>query len=139
MDENASRAVFIGVSVFVSIITISLIINFYDTAKSTATMANRHDIANADKKYIDTILESELITGRDLRHLMEYYWNDDVVTVYMSVDDKINDKKLIFDNTDYYSTSNTIVRDSNIRPNYFFDLEKKIEGNKEKIIATFRF
>ena len=72
MDENASRAVFLGVSVFVAIITITLIINFYYAAKDAASVANTHDISNTGNKYINDILVKDMITGMELRYLLNY-------------------------------------------------------------------
>ena len=84
MDENASRAVFIGVSVFVAIITITLIVNFYRTAKDSAAVANRYDLTETGSSKVNEILSKDKITGLELRYLLNYYYNDTDILICLS-------------------------------------------------------
>ena len=147
MDENASRAVFLGVSVFVAIITITLIVTFYRTAKDSAAVANRYDITNTGNSYLNSVLLKEKITGSELRYLMNYYANDETVDIsiydqllYTIGDAEDEDRELphySINNNNYWLTDYQGNIDINIRPNYNYNLfvETKVVGFK--IIATF--
>ncbi|MDD2627419.1 MAG: hypothetical protein PHR25_02645 [Clostridia bacterium] len=127
MDENASRAVFIGVSVFVAMITITLIITFYNTAKESASVANRFDISVESNSEIRDILNKEKITGLELRYLMNYYFDEEriVIKIYSS-----DEKALAGDEEgitsirgkEYWEQSNQQELDYIIRPNYTYAL-----------------
>ena len=81
MDENASRAVFLGVSVFVAVLTITIVITFYTTARNSAGVANRFDITNTGNKRANEILSKTHITGTELRYLLNYYYNDNSIKI----------------------------------------------------------
>ena len=139
MDENASRAVFLGVSVLVAIITITLIVTFYRTAKDSAAVANRYDITNSDNKYVNEILSKGQITGLELRYLLNYYANDDsmIIAIYQPGETAAENTKINIDNKDYWSDENQQKLDEQIRPNYNYGLAIDTRGNKYVIVATF--
>lgn len=147
MDENASRAVFIGVSVFVAIITITLIITLYSTAKDSASVANRYDITNSGTAYLNSILEKEKITGVELRYLMNYYANDETVTISIydqllySVGNNKDENNEIpnhaINNDAFWQSNYQTLIDYNIRPNYNYNLFVHTTDIGFAIIATF--
>ena len=127
MDENASRAVFIGVSVFGAIITITLIVNFYRTAKDSAAVANRYDLTETGSSKVNEILSKDKITGLELRYLLNYYYNDtDANILYLQ--NKKN-KYIVVDykneKYNYYSKEKFSIYSQN-----YFD-KRKIKLEKE--------
>lgn len=142
MDENASRAVFIGVSVFVAIITITLIVNFYRTAKDSAAVANRYDLTETGSSKVNEILSKDKITGLELRYLLNYYYNDTDIQIYVyqpNVNDKFDEEnaRLSLNSKEYWSDENQQYLDENIRPNFNYGLAIDNRGRATVIVATF--
>lgn len=139
MDENASRAVFLGVSVFVAIITITLIVGFYRTAKDSAAVANRYDLTNTGNKRSDEILSKTKITGIELRYLLNYYYNDSSIEifVYQPSGTADNNEKLNVNTSDYWSDENQRFLDEEIRPNYNYGLAIDTSAGGYTVVATF--
>ena len=139
MDENASRAVFIGVSVFVAIITITLIVNFYRTAKDSAAVANRYDLTNTGNKRADEILAKKKITGLELRYLLNYFYNDNSVEIFVyQPEQKAEDnKKVEINTTDYWSEETQQALDEKIRPNFNYGLVIDTRKGGYTVVATF--
>ena len=139
MDENASRAVFLGVSTFIAIITITLIVNFYRTAKDSAAVANRYDITNTGNKYVNEVLGKDKITGLELRYLLNYYVNDDsvMIVIYQPGANADDIKKIDISSEDYWSDTNQKNLDEQIRPNYNYGLVIDTRKNGFVIVATF--
>ncbi len=142
MDENASRAVFIGVSVFVAIITITLIVTLYSTARDSAAVANRYDITSSGNNRVNDILAKDKITGLELRYLLNYYYNDTDMQIYVyqpNVNEKFEETnaKLNIDNEEYWSDENQQFLDENIRPNFNYGLAIDNRGAATVIVATF--
>lgn len=142
MDENASRAVFLGVSVFVAIITITLIVSFYRTAKDSAAVANRYDLTESENSRVNEILNKDKITGLELRYLLNYYYNDTDVQVFVYQPD-VNDRfdednaRLNVNTSDYWSDSNQQFLDENIRPNFNYGLTIDNRSGVTIVVATF--
>ena len=144
MDENASRAAFIGVSVFVAVITLTFIIKFYSTAKESAAVANRYDISESANTYLNKTLGKKSVTGLELRYLMNYYADDKNanVVVYLpgaKSEDVKTVNTLTQQNTEeYWSEGYQEQLDKHIRPNYNFTLT--VDNSKGmKIIAVFEY
>ena len=139
MDENASRAVFLGVSVFVAIITITLILNFYRTAKDFAGVANRYDITNTGNKKADEILSKTKITGLELRYLLNYYYNDSSIEifVYQPAPKAENNVKVEINTEEYWSDDTQQMLDEKIRPNYNYGLAIDTRRGGYTVVATF--
>ena len=141
MDENASRAVFLGVSVFIAIITITIIVNFYDTARNSAAVANRFDISNDVNKNVNKVLEKKNINGVELRYLLNYFEgnNEFEIAVYNSASDRDNNVKINIDHENYWTDGYQTRLDKEIRPNYNYTLDILESGNKYVIVAVFQY
>jgi hypothetical protein len=141
MDENASRAVFLGASLFVAVLTITLILNFYSTAKESASVVNRHDIANTENRYLNNILKKQQITGLELRYLLNYCVNDDRfdIKVFASEDEKTVGAHMDLSYEHYWADEYQKKLDSDIRPNYNYSLEVDELNTKYKINAIFKY
>lgn len=139
MDENASRAVFLGVSVFVAVITLTLIITFYRTAKDTAAVANRFDITSTGNKRADEILSKKQITGLELRYLLNYYYNDSSVEIYVYQPKQKaeNNVKVEINTEEYWSDDTQRKLDEEIRPNYNYGLAIDTREGGYVVVATF--
>lgn len=141
MDENASRAVFLGVSVFIAILTITIIVNFYDTARNSAAVANRFDISNDVNKNVNKVLEKKNINGVELRYLLNYFEgnNEFEIAVYNSASDRDNNVKINIDHENYWTDGYQTRLDKEIRPNYNYTLDILESGNKYVIVAVFQY
>lgn len=141
MDENASRAVFLGVSVFVAIVTLTLILTFYRSAKESAAFANRYDVSSEYNKTVTDVLEKSMINGVELRYLLNYYVeNDDYeIIIYNGEDADGNPIRLELDAANFWNVNYQEVLDLQIRPNYNYSLEVEEVVNKIKIIAVFKY
>jgi len=147
MDENASRAVFLGVSVFVTIITITLIATFYRTAKDTAAVANRFDITNTGNKRADEILGKTKVTGLEVRYLLNYYYNDESIRIFVyqpksgeifnETNMKLEINNIDVKKDDYWSDKHQLYLEETIKPNYNYGLVKDTRGGKYIVVATF--
>lgn len=75
MEENVTRALVIGVSVFVITLTISLLMIYFNIAKDMATAANsRIDIADTyDAIVTNKEKTSAYLTGVEIRELIRKY------------------------------------------------------------------
>lgn len=141
MDENASRAVFVGISVLVAVITMTLIINFYDAAKGFASGVNTYDVSTAASKYENDILLKDMITGNELRYLLNNYVDEEIynISIYKSSEDKLNGNKMDIDRDDYWKEEYQTKLDYDIRPNYNYELKVEETDNTYKIEAVFRY
>ena len=141
MEENASRAIFLGISVFVTVITITLIVNFYSAAKESASLANNYDISNTNNKYVNDVLGKKYVKGHELRYLMNYYIDNEFVelSVYQSATDYASNTKLAVDNENYWEEEYQKILDSQVRPNYTYELNQSEVNNKLKLEAVFKY
>lgn len=139
MDENASRAVFLGVSVFVAIMTITLVVTFYRTAKDSAAVANRFDITNTGNQRADEILSKTVITGLELRYLLNYYYNDNSIAIYVYQPGETADEmvKIEINTKKFWSDETQRALDEKIRPNFNYRLAIDTRGGGYIVVATF--
>ena len=82
MEDNAIRAIVIGVSLFVTMLTLTAIIIYFNTARSAADIVSkRQDIASS----FDSIMYSDnfetTLTGVQVRSLINKYVLDDLVKI----------------------------------------------------------
>lgn len=142
MDENASRAAFLGVSVFVAVITLTLILNFYRTAKDTASVANRYDVTLSDDARTNEILSKKEITGIELRYILNDFADkkEFKIKVYQPETDNLSDVsniELSINMEKYWLDSNQQYLDKYIRPNFVYEIDIDDSQNITEIIARF--
>lgn len=138
-DEFSVRAIFIAISVFVIMLVISLLINYFTVAKGIAKQAQlKMDIPES----FDSIVKrqnqvEDKISGAELQSLIRKYAADEDVTInIVSVsNDDSDDKKqwAINRSSAWYNSSLGIVREtmlSTINPSWVVLVEKEETGNK---------
>lgn len=86
MEDISIRAIVIGVSLFVTMITLTAIISFYNV--SVLTAQGLHKRANIAEEY-DYIMKSDVvtddITGIELRNLINKYAKNDKVNIDLTM------------------------------------------------------
>ncbi len=74
MDDVAIRAITIGASVLIALITISAVLTYYTAAKDMVRqIGSGTDIAGLYEKSIEEILLKDTITGTELKNLINYF------------------------------------------------------------------
>lgn len=84
MDEsNAIRAITIGVSTFIAVITISAVMMYYGVAKETAqSIGQGEDIAGNYTSYIlDLLLYNKTTDGTGVKNILNYFYLNNRVSV----------------------------------------------------------
>lgn len=84
MDEsNAIRAITIGVSTFIAIMTISAVMMYYNTARATVeAVGTGTDISqNYDSTILDILLYNTTTDGIGVKNILNYFYLDDSVSV----------------------------------------------------------
>lgn len=87
MDEsNAIRAITVGVSTFIAVITISAVMMYYGVAKETAqAIGQGEDISGNYTKYIlDLVLYNQKTDGAGVKNILNYFYLNDRVSVDIS-------------------------------------------------------
>mgnify|MGYP004504893141 CR=1 FL=1 len=84
--DNAIRAITIGVSVLVAIVTISLVLTYYNTAKEGVSSLNSQSklYENYDS-YIRDIFLKENAYGTDVINLINYFEQNSAVKITINV------------------------------------------------------
>ena len=140
MDEDFGvKATFIGLSVFVIMIVLSLIINYYNVAKGIAKQAQlKMDIPES----FDIIIKKQnqiedKISGAELQSLIRKYAADPDVTiniVSVSNDDSAEKKQWAINRSSkWYDSALGIVKEtqlSTINPSWVVFVEKEENNNK---------
>lgn len=89
MEDVSIRAVVIGVSLFVTMITVTAILSFYNVSILTAQAFNKR--VNIAEEY-DYIMNSDVftdeLTGVELRNLINKYANNAEVVIFLKMNDK---------------------------------------------------
>lgn len=97
-ESNAIRAITIGVSTFIAIATISAVLMYYNTAKATVQeIGTGPDVYNNYATYIKDLLikpSGTTISGTDAINIINYLYNDDLVTVNVENIELINEEIL---------------------------------------------
>ncbi len=86
MDEDITvRAITIGVSVFIAVITISLVLTYYNTARQAAQSAGTGIETNGYSDNINTLLaknnRTNALTGTDAKNLISYFYGEPTVEI----------------------------------------------------------
>ena len=145
MEDLSIKAIFIGVSVFVTMTVLTIIIIYYNTAKGVADVVSRRtDIASSYDIIMNADNFEDELTGVDVRSLItKYVGNDDVKINIVEINGEepsMYKKNVNYNNVNNNSTwtinSNgaRIVRESKldiINPTWNCRVEKV--QNREKI------
>lgn len=82
MEDYAIKAIFIGVSVFVTILTLSAVILYFNTARSVADVVNeRTDIAMLFDEIMNSDNFETTLTGVQVRSLINKYAGNEKVHI----------------------------------------------------------
>lgn len=145
MDESAPiRAIVIGVSVLIAIATISSVLMYYNTAKQMASNVGRgQDFAENYEQSIQDILTegsynvagTNYITGADVKNLLNYFYNDETVEIYITF------FRYIDKCSDLYISSTTNRGGSGLynNPNNDINYEKSYKDIMKKILDNQKF
>lgn len=84
-ENNAIRAITIGVSTFIAMITISAVLMYYNTARATVQeIGTGTDISQNYSKYILEILlkpSNTTINGTDVKNILNYFYLNEKVSI----------------------------------------------------------
>ena len=105
MEDLSIRAIVIGVSLFVTVLTLSTIVLYFNTARGIAdTVSDRTDIAESYDDIMNTDKVETIITGVEVRSLInKYIWNSDVEINIVSISGT--------DTNQYVNINNKFIQD----------------------------
>ena len=131
MDEGISiRAITIGVSVFIAIATMTVVLIYYSTAKNTVSeIGTGIDISVAYNRNIEKILIKDVITGKELKNLINYYYNNQDVNINITKLKTVKDDGSI----NYENTSNFAINVNNNKSIYNSIMKKIISNTRFKL------
>ena len=136
MEDTTVRAITIGVGVLISIVTITAVLTYYNTAKDTVReIGSATDISGLYDKSIEDILLKSKISGTDIKNIINYFKgrNDVQITanglkVFFN-DDFTNGYRVTGTYTNILTGLNeTMVR--KIVPNCTYNLTHSLSGGK---------
>lgn len=88
MDESAPmKAIMIGAGLFITIVTITAVLNYYATAKEMVqSIGTGVDYLQEYSDYIQSILlkadiDNATITGTEVKNLLNYFYHNERVTI----------------------------------------------------------
>ena len=137
MNEDYSiKAVFISVSLFISMIVLTLVLNYYNVAKDIAKEANKRiDIPDTfDKIMKNTDVMEDKLTGAEVQSLIRQYANEPNVSINIiaiSDDPEAEGIENRINHT-WFDAAKGIIREtelSNINPSWTNKVVKKVDGD----------
>ena len=130
MDDVAIRAITVGASVLIALITISAVLTYYTTAKDMVRqIGSGTDIAGLYEKSIEEILLKKTITGTELKNLINYFdsiGKARVKFVYL-VYFNSNGISLLTSQSSYSTDKNTKKKINNALPNMIYDISYTLD------------
>lgn len=151
MDDDAlTKALYVGVSLFVTVITITAIIAYYNIARSSIKEIGSG--VDLDVLYREDVKETLLrtgennkITGTQVKNLVSYFYDnvEAEITItgmkYISNDGSIKEYEVVsFSSTDQNTREknyNTIMK--YIISNQYFTLDRNVD-DEEKLVITIK-
>lgn len=148
-ESNAMRAITIGVSVFVAIITITGVLTYYGIVRDTAkNIGSGNDIGEKYSKDIENILlrgsykgnsdEYNYLTGTEVLNLLNYFYKNENVRIDIQNIQYVKDDGTI-DNLVSTQENVNITEDkfnevySKILPNQRFEIDNNESGTNKQI------
>lgn len=102
MEDASIKAIVIGVSLFITIITLTAVIMYFNTAKDVADQVNnRTDIAASFDNIVNSDNFEELLSGVEVRSLINKYVRVENVEINITT----------VDGVDYNNINNTYTND----------------------------
>ena len=125
MDDVAIRAITIGASVLIALITISAVLTYYTAAKDMVRqIGSGTDIAGLYEKSIEEILLKKTITGTELKNLINYFDSIGEVKCEFMHLSFIGDSKIVLLGADKMSLNKRFRKYiNNALPNMTYDIE----------------
>lgn len=119
MDEGVGvRAIFIGASVFISLVTITAVLTYYNAAKqSVSKIGTGVNIEQSYRNDIENSLLKNVVTGYELKNILRYFYMNESVRIDISSVPRSNF-------TDPYEYFRVISNNSNQTQNINNDLTK---------------
>ncbi len=153
MEENATKAIMIGAATFITIITITAVLTYYNTAREMVqSIGAGYDFDATYSEYVrDILLRTDVnsfVTGTDVINILNYFYDDKTVSVKLSnllplgvsytIDSNVPNgiSRVTKDDVNTLSLSDFNSIKSSINPNAYFKLERKTENNILKIALT---
>lgn len=151
MDDDAlTKALYVGVSLFVTVITITAIIAYYNIARSSIKEIGSG--VDLDVLYREDVKETLLrtgennkITGTQVKNLVSYFYDnvEAEITItgmkYISNDGSVKEYEVVsFSSTDQNTREknyNTIMK--YIISNQYFTLDRNVD-DEEKLVITIK-
>ena len=137
MEDSAMKAIVISVSLFVGILTITVVIIYYNTAKDLLNVSGPGaDLAVAQQQDIENILlkanNNAKVSGTEVMNIIKYFYNNKKYTVSIILKDivylngkysvvKNENKEYMNANLDEYEYQEAM---KNILPVFSFTLEE---------------
>ncbi len=123
MEDFSIRAIVIGVSVFVTMLTLSVILIYYNTARNTANTAmGRTDIASSYEQIVNADKFDGNLSGTEVRSLIrKYAGNQNVRINIVEIKGKKTDK---YNNVNNSWCRNSMILDKDL------DIIEPISSNK---------
>ncbi len=141
MSDLSFRTMLIGVGIFITLATISVIIMYYNITVMSANQASeRTNIELEYSKRIIMLLAKETLTGTDVRNIIRYYYLDKLVEINITKitgEDKSSDNTYKNINNTWQLTGTNNISEYNmefINPSYKGKIIKnEVVGNKKLI------
>lgn len=149
MSDVVTRAIMIGASVFIAIITISAVMTYYNVAQNAArSVGTGVDIAGLKNQNITDSLLKQTVTGTEVKNIINYFYQNKNVHVNVYTAKKF-DGSVIDDSTNILSggvarfedVNNRKIEDSEFKKlmKYINPLQRfKLTRNDDLGITTIR-
>ena len=133
MGENATKAIIIGASTFIAIITISAVLTYYNTAvEMVQSIGTGYDFDASYSQYVSEILlktgSNATVNGTDVINLLNYFFEDPTVNVDIVNCIPLGETSGLksYDDANLTLLSQFKKIRGNINPNASFKLEREI-------------
>ena len=141
-DSTAVRAIIVGASVLIALVTITAVIAYYNTAiDAVRKIGPGVDLAKAYRQDIETSLTKSSLTGTEAKNLVSYFYKIPRVRVIFTNLPILNNQTSGYNNLKYSNANVEVVDEAtfnrvtrNILPAHKYKLVKT--ENKDVTILT---